>query len=143
MSFAISVSQIELQCDSFGRYVRIGKRGDRSQEFNMSNALARYRRKVRVIVIDYFSLSRKADAQCGRYTIPSLRLQILFRKSRLERTAGASNRDPMCKMAFPYVTYGHVYIVTERDVPFSLSTFFSLPSRSFSSVAGGTAILGH
>lgn len=95
--------------------------------------------KVRAIVIDYFSCNPLVKPTFNvvgiRYTISSLRLQILFRKSRLDRTAGASNRDPMCKMAFPYVTSGQIYS-NSRNVLFSIS--FSL--RSFSSETAGGII---
>ena len=98
--------------------------------------------------MDYFSCNPLVkptfNAVDIRYTISSLRLQILFRKSRLDRTAGASNRDPMCKMAFPYVTYGqrerYIYIYSN-----SLNmSFFSISSSlsSFSFETGTAMIQG-
>lgn len=92
-------------------------------------------------MIDYFSCnpSRKANVQCGRYTIHDIVPPIAdsFQKIPSGRTAGASNRDPMCKMALSYVTYGQIYS-NSRDAVFFQ---FLLPRVRFRSFEAGREII--
>lgn len=114
-NFVVPVSRTKWNFvrDSFHHFVCKAESSAIVRKNSICGLVSMYCGKVRAIVIDYFSCNpiAKPNVQCDtRYRRP-FDCRFFSEKSRLDRTAGASNRDPMCKMAFPYVTVKYIYIV--------------------------------